>query len=51
MWIISDARRKTDIKYFRDAYQSAAVTVRITADIQTRAERYTHIPGVRSRLA
>ncbi|KAF6021927.1 pmvk [Bugula neritina] len=39
VWIISDARRKTDIKYFKETYPSATMTVRVTADIATRENR------------
>ena len=40
VWIISDARRKTDLKYFRETYPQATVTVRVTASLKTREERY-----------
>lgn len=39
VWVISDARRKTDIEYFRSAYPEATVTVRVTASLSTRASR------------
>lgn len=39
VWIISDARRKTDINYFKETYPSATMTVRVTADIATRENR------------
>lgn len=39
VWIISDARRKTDVDYFRQHYPKETVTVRITADLDVREKR------------
>ncbi|XP_064608717.1 phosphomevalonate kinase-like [Liolophura sinensis] len=39
VWIISDARRKTDVDYFREHYPKETVTVRITADLAVREKR------------
>lgn len=39
VWIISDARRKTDIIYFKETYPEAAVTVRVSASLETRTHR------------
>ncbi|XP_060525629.1 phosphomevalonate kinase [Cylas formicarius] len=38
VWIISDVRRKTDIKWFRENYRNVK-TIRIAADVETRAKR------------
>jgi phosphomevalonate kinase len=39
VWIISDCRRQTDVKYFLEKYQGLAKTVRITASDQARSSR------------
>lgn len=39
VWIVSDIRRKTDLKWFEENYHNILKTVRITADIATRTER------------
>ena len=39
VWIISDARRKTDLNYFKEKYPSATVTVRVTASEEIRIRR------------
>ncbi|XP_067938677.1 phosphomevalonate kinase-like [Watersipora subatra] len=39
VWIISDARRKTDIEYFTKTYPSAMLTVRVEAKPSTRTKR------------
>ncbi|XP_070542180.1 phosphomevalonate kinase-like [Ptychodera flava] len=39
VWIISDARRKTDVEFFREIYPSAAVTVRVEAEVHVREQR------------
>ncbi|XP_041366628.1 phosphomevalonate kinase-like [Gigantopelta aegis] len=39
VWIISDARRKTDIAYFKDVYPDATRTVRVVADEEMRTKR------------
>lgn len=39
VWIISDARRLTDIEYFRRNFSSETITVRIECDLSIRKER------------
>ncbi|KAK3098263.1 hypothetical protein FSP39_017696 [Pinctada imbricata] len=39
IWIISDARRTTDVEYFMRHYQDITVTVRVEADLSTRKNR------------
>ncbi|XP_012548758.1 phosphomevalonate kinase isoform X1 [Bombyx mandarina] len=39
VWIVSDIRRKTDIRWFKETYGDIIRTVRITADDRTRKER------------
>ena len=39
VWIISDARRKTDVEYFKQNYQSAMLKVRVQAREETRISR------------
>ena len=39
LWIISDARRRTDLKYFDDNFSGRTVKVRITADQAVRCQR------------
>lgn len=47
IWIISDARRKTDISYFKKVYGQKVVTVRINASEETRKSRgYEFTKGV-----
>ena len=46
MWIISDARRKTDLKYFKENFKNV-VSVRINASEETRKSRgWEFTPGV-----
>ncbi|CAG4965661.1 unnamed protein product [Parnassius apollo] len=39
VWIVSDIRRKTDIKWFKENYGPLLKTIRIIADEETRKER------------
>ncbi|XP_069694887.1 phosphomevalonate kinase isoform X1 [Periplaneta americana] len=39
IWIVSDIRRKTDLKWFRENYGSAVKTVRVVADDDVRRQR------------
>ncbi|CAB3387800.1 Hypothetical predicted protein [Cloeon dipterum] len=39
VWIVSDARRKTDLKWFRENFGSILKTVRVTADDDIRIQR------------
>lgn len=39
IWIISDARRKSDISYFKDHFSKVAITVRVQSDIAVRNSR------------
>lgn len=39
VWIISDCRRQTDVKYFLEKYQGRVKTVRITASDEARSSR------------
>ncbi len=36
VWIVSDARRKTDVQHFTDTYPDHVLTVRIEADLDLR---------------
>ena len=46
VWIISDARRTTDLKYFKEGYKNV-VSVRINASEETRKSRgWEFTPGV-----
>ncbi|XP_013775438.1 phosphomevalonate kinase-like [Limulus polyphemus] len=47
VWIVSDARRKTDITFFRTNYPCATKTVRVSATLETRKSRgWVFTPGV-----
>merc|ERR1711879_924461 len=47
LWVISDARRTTDLDYFRTHYPKQTVAVRIEADEPTRINRgFSFTPGV-----
>ena len=46
IWIITDARRKTDLKYFKLNFPGQMKTVRITAEESTRIKRnWIHTDG------
>ena len=46
-WIISDARRRTDVSYFTANYPGRVTTVRVTADEGVRVERgWQFTPGL-----
>lgn len=42
IWIVSDIRRKTDIRWFRENYGKLIKTIRIVADEDTRKQRGYH---------
>ncbi|XP_030832374.1 phosphomevalonate kinase [Strongylocentrotus purpuratus] len=47
VWLISDARRKTDVAYFKETYSDRAKLVRVQADESIRASRgYVFKKGV-----
>ncbi|XP_041980916.1 probable phosphomevalonate kinase [Aricia agestis] len=39
IWIVSDIRRKTDVKWFKETYGDIIRIIRLTADEETRKER------------
>ncbi|KAF4526796.1 hypothetical protein B566_EDAN015592 [Ephemera danica] len=39
VWIVSDARRKTDLRWFRENFGSRMKTIRVTADDDVRSRR------------
>lgn len=39
VWIVSDIRRKNDIKWFEETYRDKIKTVRIFAELETRQSR------------
>ncbi|CAL1529701.1 unnamed protein product [Lymnaea stagnalis] len=39
IWIISDARRQSDVEYFKENYRKAALTVRVHSNIDVREQR------------
>lgn len=39
IWIVSDIRRKTDLKWFNETYADIVKTVRINADLSVRENR------------
>ena len=39
IWIITDARRQTDLDYFKSKYLNLVKTVRVVADESVRIER------------
>ncbi|XP_017891038.1 phosphomevalonate kinase [Ceratina calcarata] len=46
-WIVSDARRKTDIKWFAENFGSACKTVRVVSDDSVRMKRgWEFVPGI-----
>ena len=46
VWIISDARRKTDVDHFLNTYPGCVITVRVDADEAVRQERgWCFTPG------
>jgi phosphomevalonate kinase len=46
LWIISDARRRTDLQYFSEHYPEKILTVRVAADIAIRQQRgWIFTPG------
>jgi len=47
LWIISDARRHTDLQYFSEQYPGKMLTVRVVADIAVRQQRgWIFTPGL-----
>nr|XP_033779546.1 phosphomevalonate kinase isoform X1 [Geotrypetes seraphini] len=39
VWVVSDTRRRSDVKWFQDAYGDVAQTVRVVASEETRKHR------------
>ncbi len=39
VWVVSDARRRTDVEYFLEHYSEQLITVRVEALEETRRER------------
>jgi len=47
VWMISDARRQTDVAYFLDNYPRKVMTVRVKADENIRVKRgWVFTPGM-----
>ncbi|XP_030320958.1 phosphomevalonate kinase [Calypte anna] len=47
VWVVSDARRLSDVEWFRDVYGDAVQTVRVVASEETRKRRdWVFVPGV-----
>ena len=47
IWVISDARRKTDLRFLIGSYGKRATTVRVTASEEVRAARgWRFTPGI-----
>lgn len=47
VWLVSDARRVSDIQWFREAYGAVTQTVRVAASEQSRRQRgWAFTPGV-----
>uniref|UniRef100_A0A0B6ZP23 Phosphomevalonate kinase n=2 Tax=Arion vulgaris TaxID=1028688 RepID=A0A0B6ZP23_9EUPU len=47
VWIISDARRLSDVDYFKKYYNKVTITVRVQADLDTRKQRgFVYTEGV-----
>ena len=45
VWLVSDCRRETDVKYFLETYGDIVHTIRIEASDQARTERWNfHVP-------
>jgi len=46
VWIVSDTRRQTDLKWFKENYGTAVKTVRVLADDDVRRQRgWVFTPG------
>lgn len=46
LWLISDARRFSDVRYFQEEYPGLVTTVRVTASDYTREKRgWVFTPG------
>jgi len=46
IWIVSDTRRQTDLKWFKENYGTAVKTVRVLADDDVRRQRgWVFTPG------
>lgn len=51
VWMVSDARRRTDVTYFLDNYPGKVMVVRVNADEKIRMERgWVFTPGVRFKV-
>lgn len=47
VWVVSDARRESDIEYFRESFTCPTLTVRVRARNDTRRDRgWVHTPGI-----
>ncbi|KAH6939259.1 hypothetical protein HPB50_016583 [Hyalomma asiaticum] len=47
VWMVSDARRKSDVEYFRETYACPTLTIRVKAREATRRDRgWVHTPGI-----
>lgn len=47
IWLVSDARRMSDIQWFQETYSSVTQTVRVVASEQSRQQRgWVFTPGV-----
>ncbi|NXJ70392.1 PMVK kinase, partial [Rostratula benghalensis] len=47
VWVVSDARRLSDVEWFREVYGEAVQTLRVVATEETRKRRnWVFVPGV-----
>lgn len=47
VWVVSDARRESDIEYFRESFTCPTLTVRVRARNDTRRDRgWVYTPGI-----
>lgn len=47
VWIISDARRLSDIQYFTEHYNDKLITIRVESDLSVREKRgFAFTPGM-----
>ncbi|KAJ8029375.1 Phosphomevalonate kinase [Holothuria leucospilota] len=47
IWIVSDARRPSDIEYFKKSYPDQTITVRVDTDLEVRVVRgFVFTPGI-----
>lgn len=51
LWIVTDARRKTDLEYFKSTYPGKIRTIRVVADEAVRIQRnWVFCPGLYRQL-